>query len=329
MAGLAQRLLDHYDREGRKLPWRGERNLYRIWISEIMLQQTGVTTVLSYYPRFLNRFPTIQQLASASEQEILSQWQGLGYYRRAHHLHQAAKQVVTHMNGQLPEQLEILLRLPGIGPSTAAAILAIGRDQHHAILDGNVKRVLSRLMALDEPLNRSSAQHALWSLARELTPEHRPGDYAQAIMDLGATLCTRTQPACHRCPWSNHCQAYSQGKSSAYPRQTARPVKPHRAELSFLMMDEQNRLLLCQRPAHGLLAGLWEPPSVPVATENLPMANPDMAATLLRHYGVKTSPLKAMAAVKHNFTHFHLTVFPFSGRWLAGEVSIPRQSRGL
>ena len=319
MAGLAQLLLNYYDQEGRKLPWRGERDLYRLWISEIMLQQTGVTTVLSYYPRFLKRFPTIQSLALATDQEVLSQWQGLGYYRRAHHLHRAAQQVVTHMNGQLPEQLDILLTLPGIGPSTGAAILAIGRDQPHAILDGNVKRVLSRLMALNEPLSRTSAQRSLWSLARELTPDHRPGDYAQAIMDLGATLCSRTQPACQHCPWLNHCQAYAQGKSAAYPLPATRPVKPYRAEWSFLMMDEQNRLLLCQRPAHGLLAGLWEPPSLAVAEESLPMANHGIEAILWHHYGVKTTPFKAMPPIKHSFTHFHLTVYPFHGRWVAGE----------
>lgn len=320
MAGLAQQLLAFYDREGRSLPWRGERDLYRIWVSEIMLQQTGVGTVLPYYQRFLERFPDVQSLSLAREEEVLIVWQGLGYYRRARHLHHAAQQVVATMAGQLPERLADLLNLPGIGPSTAAAILAIGRDQPHAILDGNVKRVLARLIALPHPLSSGVAQRQLWSLARSLTPNERPGDYAQAIMDLGATVCTRTHPACQRCPWQTHCQANAQGKSAVFPIVTPRPAKPRRMQWSALIFDNQQRLLLCQRPPQGLLAELWEPPSANIAAEEtVPPESSNIAQMLLQCFDLKTTCPTPLKRVQHTFTHFHLTVYPFTCQLESGQ----------
>ncbi|MEO5363291.1 MAG: A/G-specific adenine glycosylase [Magnetococcus sp. DMHC-8] len=313
---LACRLLAFYDREGRVLPWRGERDLYRLWVSEIMLQQTGVTTVLAYYPRFLERFPDVQSLAQATEEEVLILWQGLGYYQRARHLHQAARQVVTGPAGRLPEDEQGWLALPGIGASTAAAILAIGRDQPLAILDGNVKRVLARLLALPEPLSSRIAQERLWRMARGLTPVRRPGDYAQAIMDLGATVCTRARPACHRCPWQDHCQAHHLGRATDFPVATRRPVRPRRRQLTVLIGNAADQWLFCRRPGRGLLAGLWEPPTFALTAEDpWPLTAMSVAQKLSRHFNRTTTLPVPLDPVEHDFTHFHLTLYPFVCHW--------------
>ncbi|MBF0186932.1 MAG: A/G-specific adenine glycosylase, partial [Magnetococcales bacterium] len=214
---LARQLLDHYDRHGRDLPWRGISDLYAIWISEIMLQQTGVSVVIPYYTRFLERFPTVTSLADASLDAVLSLWQGLGYYRRARHLHTAARLIQTKHGGEFPEEVDQVTALPGVGPSTAHAILAIGREQRLPILDGNVKRVLSRLLAWPHPMGVSRHEKPLWTIADLLTPEQRPGDYAQAIMDLGATLCRRSRPQCERCPWSGACRAFACQSVESFP----------------------------------------------------------------------------------------------------------------
>ncbi|MEO5340608.1 MAG: A/G-specific adenine glycosylase [Magnetococcus sp. MYC-9] len=327
---MAEQLLAHYDQMGRALPWRGERDLYRIWVSEIMLQQTGVGTVLTYYSRFLERFPDLYTLAGSTLEEVLLAWQGLGYYRRAHHLHRAAQQVVQKLSGRLPETLEQWLALPGVGVSTAGAILAIGRDQPHAILDGNVKRVLARLLAFPHPLAGSAAQKQLWAVARHLTPRHRPGDYAQAIMDLGATLCRRDHPLCARCPWHEHCRAHRQGNEASFPVATPRADKPHRVQVSLLVFDARQQLLFCQRPAQGLLAGLWEPPGIewPVAA----ICEGDAARIVQQteqRFGLQITSLESLPCVRHTFTHFHLQVHPFrcrlgapfaGGQWLAREA---------
>ncbi|MBF0162444.1 MAG: A/G-specific adenine glycosylase [Magnetococcales bacterium] len=316
---MAGQLLGFYDRQGRQLPWRGERDLYRLWVSEIMLQQTGVATVLSYYPRFLARFPTVESLAGSTEEAVLLAWQGLGYYRRAQHLHRAAQRLVAR-GGGLPEELEGWLGLPGIGPSTAAAILAIGRDQPHAILDGNVKRVLARLLAFPHPLNSSRAQQVLWSVARQLTPRQRPGDYAQAIMDLGATLCTRSQPDCLRCPWQEHCQAHRLAAVASFPVVVPRPGKPRRRGVAALIFDKNRQLLLCQRPAQGLLAGLWEPPTLAMDdAEMLPLEPQSVAQRIAQRFNLHTTLPQPLPPVQHTFTHFHLTLYPFVCQWLGEE----------
>ncbi len=313
---LAGQLLAFYDREGRPLPWRGERDLYRLWVSEVLLQQTGVSTVLAYYPRFLERFPDVWRLAEATEEAVLVVWQGLGYYQRARHLHRAAQIVVEQMAGRLPEDLASWLALPGIGPSTAAAILAIGRDQPHTILDGNVKRVLARLLALPHPLSSRLALDALWTFARSLTPSHRPGDYAQAIMDLGATVCTRSRPTCPRCPWQGACRAYRLGDVTAFPVTKPRPIKPHRVQWAVLVFDARQAVLLCQRPAQGLLGGLWEPPTFDwTVKDRLPLEPADIAQTIFQRLNLSTTPPVPLAPVQHTFTHFHLTVYPFVCHW--------------
>ncbi|MBF0178309.1 MAG: A/G-specific adenine glycosylase [Magnetococcales bacterium] len=311
--GLADLLLAHYDGHRRDLPWRSTRDPYRIWLAEIMLQQTTVATAIPYYTRFLTRFPDMETLAAASLEEVLGLWQGLGYYRRARFLHAAARQVVARHGGCLPTDFSTLVQLPGIGPSTAGAILAIAHDQHHAILDGNVQRVLARLLALDQPV--AMAKKTLWESARRLTPTTRPGDYAQAIMDLGATLCTPRQPACTHCPWKGACRAHALDRVQDFPRPQPRKEKPRLEQLSLLLVRDGTHILLCRRPEQKLLGGLWEPPGSEPATTLAPQA----LRELTKRLGVQIDRAEQCPTVRHSFTHFHLTAQVWKAAWCADE----------
>ncbi|MBF0368813.1 MAG: A/G-specific adenine glycosylase [Magnetococcales bacterium] len=329
---LAKALLAFYDREGRSLPWRemGVGNLYPIWLSEVMLQQTGVETVIPYFHRFLDRFPDLQSLARADTETVLSLWQGLGYYQRGRNLHRAARLVVEEMGGRIPHTREGLLKLPGIGPNTAAAILAIGLNQPEAILDGNVKRVVARMIALDQPVSSKEGLARLWQAARAWTPANRPGDYAQGIMDLGATLCTPRDPHCPRCPWQADCLGYRQGNPQAYP--VANPKKkaqPKKIQVTLLVRRGDGCLLLVERPAKGLLGGMWEPPGGEMG-EPLSGRSSDprsgqssvwlqqQAEVLVQGLGLQVDRLGALPSVRHVFTHFQLTVYPFQSLYLGG-----------
>ncbi|MBF0190785.1 MAG: A/G-specific adenine glycosylase [Magnetococcales bacterium] len=317
---LAQRLLDHYAQHGRDLPWRRTREPYPVWLSEILLQQTGVKSVLPYYERFLDRFPTIQALAAAPLETVLTCWQGLGYYRRAVHLHAAAQQVVQHHQGRLPDEMASLLKLPGIGPSTAGAILAIAFNQHHAILDGNVKRVLSRLLALDHPPDSTPGKKILWETARLLTPLGHAGTHAQAIMDLGATLCRPRSPDCPHCPWNAWCAAHAKGQPAAYPATMSREVsKPHQYQFNALVVRQDRSLLLVPRPAQGLLGGLWCPPGDDPGPTATPPQAWQVQQWLADRYGLQVHLPQPLETVDHIFTHFRLTVFPFFCPWQAGD----------
>ncbi|MBF0310817.1 MAG: A/G-specific adenine glycosylase [Magnetococcales bacterium] len=304
---LAAGLLDYYRRQGRVLPWRGTRDLYHLWLCEIMLQQTGVATVMPYYERFLVRFPTLESLAHAPLQEVLSLWQGLGYYQRARNLHRAAGRVMEQFQGQIPEEITALQTLPGIGASTAAAILATGRNQPHAILDGNCKRVLARLTALPLPISSRQGLALLWQAATLLTPTGEAGDYAQAIMDLGATVCTPRHPQCERCPWRTDCRARIRGASQDFPVTLAKKAIPERYQMALLLRC-QDQLLLQQRAARGLLGGLWQPPASPLRD-----TPPPWGEELRTLWGdIETLPaLHPLAVVRHTFTHFRLLVSPY------------------
>ncbi|MBF0125192.1 MAG: A/G-specific adenine glycosylase [Magnetococcales bacterium] len=321
---LSRRLLEFYDHHQRSLPWRDNLDVYSVWLSEVMLQQTGVVTVLPYYQRFMGEFPTLQALAQAPLERVLFHWQGLGYYQRARHLHQTAQMIVLHHGGVFPQQLELLLALPGIGRNTASAILAIAFNRPYAILDGNVKRVLARLTALEAPLNRVSEQ-CLWQLAQRLTPVERPGDYAQAIMDLGATICTPRRPQCPRCPWQPYCRARIAGRSEHYPITLASVTKPRRWQIGLLLSRADGRILLMKRSSRGLLAGLWEPPCsdiLPETTTDQPLLPALSADTVCRGFGLEAADWTTAQPIRHTFTHFHLTLFPWQGRWLSGEPDI-------
>ena len=309
---LSDELLIWYDRHRRHLPWRMDNrdphgpDPYGVWLSEIMLQQTTVQTVIPYYLKFTKAWPTVHHLAAAPVEEVMQAWAGLGYYARARNLHACAQAVAAH-GGTFPDSEAQLMQLPGIGPYTAAAIAAIAFQRPAVVMDGNVERVMARLFAIETPL--PSAKPRLKQLAADLTPNARPGDYAQAVMDLGATICTPRSPACDRCPWSAHCQALSQDRAAAFPFKTAKPPKPTRHGLAFWLCDEEDRVLLRRRPPKGLLGGMMEFPSTPWRPEN-----PWTLAEALPHAPAQVLWRMIAGKVHHTFTHFHLELLVVAGR---------------
>ena len=256
-AGFAGKLIAWQGQHGRHgLPWQGTRDPYRVWVSEVMLQQTQVATVLAYYPRFLARFPDVRALAAALLDDVLAAWSGLGYYRRARYLHQGALAVVAQHGGVFPATSIELMTLPGIGRSTAAAIAAFCFDERAAILDGNVKRVLTRVLGFSDDLAEARHEKRLWALAEGLLPQQGMAPYTQALMDLGATLCSVREPRCTGCPAARLCVARRQGRIHDYPKKTRRLRRGHRSH-SLLWLRRGSRLWLVQRPATGVWAGLW------------------------------------------------------------------------
>lgn len=302
---VSRRLLAWYSREGRDLPWRKTRDPYRIWLSEIMLQQTTVAAVIPYYERFLRRFPSIEILASAQLDDVIALWAGLGYYSRARNLHRAAQQIVAEQ-GVFPETLDGLVALPGIGKSTAGAILSIAFDRPAAILDGNVRRVLVRLFAWQEDPRSSRAEKQLWQWAEALTPAESSHDYAQAIMDLGATVCVPRAPLCERCPLQELCQAHKAGLSGLLPGARKYKKIPVRQQVSLLVQCSEN-LLLRQRPPEGFLGGLWELPNVDLSTGQQPQ---QAASRLLADLGLFGDPSE-VGGVRHAYSHFKLELNVF------------------
>ena len=304
-AEISFRLLSWYGKEGRTLPWRENRDPYRIWLSEIMLQQTTVMAVIPYYERFLRRFPTIASLAAASLDDVISLWAGLGYYSRARNLHRAAQKIVTE-HASFPDTLEGLLALPGIGRSTAGAILSIAFDKPAPILDGNVRRVLVRIFAWQEDPRSSRAEKQLWQWAEALTPDEHPHEYAQAIMDLGATVCVPRTPLCESCPLRELCQAFKQGCATQLPVARKQRKLPVRQQVALLVKGSDDYLLR-QRPTEGFLGGLWEFPVVEVSPEQ---DHRQAAECLLADLGL-TGELCEAGAVRHAYSHFKLDLTVF------------------
>lgn len=298
-------LLRWFDRHGRKhLPWQQNKTPYRVWISEIMLQQTQVATVIDYYQRFMQHFPDIESLASATEDKVLHLWAGLGYYSRARNLHRAAKLVVEKLNGKFPETIEALTQLPGIGPSTAGAILALAFNQRATILDGNVKRVLARFHAISAPINELKIENQLWEIATHYTPTKRIADYTQAMMDLGATCCTRTSPQCFACPLASHCKAHQQNIAQQLPIKKATKTLSIRSATFFLLKKNQH-VLLYKRPSTGIWGGLWSLPEIPGKPdlENLNLFYQQLFLNRIEDY-------QHLPAIRHTFTHYRLDMFP-------------------
>lgn len=300
---FAARLLAWFDQHGRRnLPWQQPRSAYRVWLSEVMLQQTQVATVVPYFERFVARFPDFRALAAASADEVLQLWAGLGYYARGRNLHRAAQRIVAEYGGEMPRDFDAVLALPGVGRSTAAAILAQAFGARHAILDGNVKRVLARHGAIAGWPGASAVAARLWSRSEALLPQERLADYTQALMDLGATVCTARVPACAICPVAADCAARLAGTVARYPAPKPRRERPRRRAGLLLVEDRQGRLLLERRPPAGIWGGLW----------CLPMIDENESAdeVLLRRYGLVTAPAGELPALHHAFTHFDLELRP-------------------
>jgi len=299
---MSRGLLAWYDRHRRNLPWRaraGETaDPYHVWLSEIMLQQTTVPAVKPYYETFLRRWPAVEDLARAPLNDVLAAWAGLGYYARARNLHKCAAIVTARHGGRFPADAEALRELPGIGRYTAAAIAAIAFDRPATIVDGNVERVISRLHRIQTPLPK--AKEEIWTLAEQLTPRQRPGDYAQAIMDLGATICTPQKPACSLCPWQSGCQAFTAGDQESYPRKAPKAERPQRYGAAFWILNDQGEVALRRRPPSGLLGGMLEVPGTGWGDKALG------EAAALRKAPMAAEWRWCDGIVRHVFTHFAL-----------------------
>ncbi|OOF70970.1 A/G-specific adenine glycosylase [Rodentibacter caecimuris] len=298
-APFAQAVLTWYEKFGRKhLPWQQNKTLYGVWLSEVMLQQTQVTTVIPYFERFISVFPSIIDLANASQDEVLHLWTGLGYYARARNLHKAAQIIRDKYNGKFPTDFEQVLALSGIGRSTAGAILSSVLNQPYPILDGNVKRVLSRYFAVQGWAGEKKVENQLWQFSTRVTPTTQVADFNQAMMDIGALVCTRTKPKCNLCPLKQHCQVNLQKNWQDYPAKKPKKVLPEKQSY-FLILEEQGKIWLEQRQNSGLWGGLYCFPQFPTKQELL---------NYLNSQGIRC--YQEWTAFRHTFSHFHLDIYP-------------------
>ncbi len=300
---ISDRVLTWFDQHGRKdLPWQKDINPYRVWVSEIMLQQTQVTTVIAYFERFMDELPTIEDLAVADDDLVMHLWTGLGYYTRARNLHKSAKLVCSEYSGVFPSTVETLCELPGIGRSTAGAIVSIAFKQPAAILDGNVKRVLARHNAIDGWPGKTPVLNTLWQYAESFSPDQRVADYSQAMMDLGATLCTRSKPSCSLCPLEQDCLANAEGTQTDYPGKKPKKVLPVKSTQMLIIKNPEGEFLLEKRPNSGIWGGLW----------TFPQIDSDQSPTDYSLDRLKQTPnaIDHQQAYRHTFSHYHLDITP-------------------
>ncbi|KFN44943.1 A/G-specific adenine glycosylase [Arenimonas oryziterrae] len=312
---FAERLLRWFDTSGRHdLPWQHPRSPYNVWLSEIMLQQTQVQTVIPYFERFVRELPTLRDLAAADLDRVLALWAGLGYYARARNLHKAARVCVELHDGELPADFEALSALPGIGRSTAGAILAQAHGLRYAILDGNVKRSLCRFHGVDGWPGSSAVEKKLWELAEEHLPQTRLADYSQAIMDFGATLCTRSDPSCMFCPLQADCVALREGRVEQLPESKPGKPLPERRTVMLVLRDAHGRVLLARRPPSGVWSGMWSLPEV---------ADHDEARLFVEaHARADFDANTPMALIEHTFSHYRLHIAPLLWHGAAATVQI-------
>lgn len=308
-ASFSKAIIRWQKQHGRhQLPWQKNPTAYRVWLSEIMLQQTQVNTVIPYFERFIDRFSDVEALASAHIDEVLFLWSGLGYYSRARNLHRAARMVVADFAGIFPKQLEDLIKLPGVGRSTAGAIRALAYRQKAAILDGNVKRVLARYFAISEPINRAATEKSLWQISEACLPNQEIMAYTQGMMDLGATICTRSKPQCTQCPLQASCVAFHQDLQHTIPKREKQKEKPIR-QADFILLSQYPHILLKQRPTKGIWGGLW---TLPQSEDLIQLSRKSMVAI-----GPK------WLEFRHTFSHFHLDCCIYQGSIDQGE-SLPK-----
>ena len=300
---FSKSILAWFEQHGRKnLPWQQDRTAYRVWVSEIMLQQTQVATVIPYFEAFMARFPTVTDLAEAPLDTVLGLWSGLGYYARARNLHKAAQLVRDEYDGVFPVTFDEVLALPGIGRSTAGAILSLALNQHHAILDGNVKRVLARCFAVPGWPGKTTVAEQLWHYAEQLTPEKRVADFNQAMMDLGAGICTRSRPQCEHCPLNDNCVALAEQRQVDYPGKKPKKAIPVRETQMLLLANDENKIMLQRRPPTGIWGGLLSLPEVPIGD--------DVSLWCETHLGFTVKERSRWPVMRHTFSHFHLDITP-------------------
>lgn len=320
---ISNSVLIWFDRHGRKdLPWQQDRTAYRVWVSEIMLQQTQVATVIPYFNSFMLRFPSVKKLADAPLDAVLNLWSGLGYYARARNLHKAAQLVRDEHGGIFPTDFEEVLALPGIGRSTAGAVLSLALNQRHAILDGNVKRVLARMFAVDGWPGKTVVSDLLWQHTERLTPEKRVADYNQAMMDLGAGICSRSRPHCESCPLQKSCMAFAAGQQGNYPGKKTRKTIPVRETQMLLLSNNANEVLLQRRPPSGIWGGLLSLPEVPIDN--------DVSQWSEKNLGLAVKEQGRWPVVRHTFSHFHLDITPVLVALMdVKEISTARNSQTM
>jgi A/G-specific adenine glycosylase len=313
---IRSRLLAWYHPNRRDLPWRGETSPYRIWISEVMLQQTQVATVIPYYHRFLERFPTLADLAAAPLEDVLKRWAGLGYYARARNLHRAAREIVENYAGRFPETYADLRQLPGFGEYTAGAVASIAFGEAVPAIDGNVKRVLARLFALQENLESGQTTRRLREIATALVDPVSPGDWTQALMELGATVCLPQTPKCLLCSLPDLCQARLLGLERSLPIKPAKKLLPH-FDVAAAVIHHNGRVLIAQRPPDGMLGGLWEfPGGKQEAGETLPEC---LQREIREELGLEIAVDEPIVTIKHGYTHFKITLHAFACRLVTGQ----------
>lgn len=319
-------LLDWYQKNKRTMPWRKTSDPYRIWISEIMLQQTRVDTVIPYYNRFMDAFPAIGDLADADQQQVLKIWEGLGYYSRARNMHYAAKDVVTRLKGEFPANYSQLLKLKGIGPYTAAAISSIAFNEKQAVVDGNVIRVLSRYYGIEEDVRKTSVKKGIQQFADEIIPDGEPGDFNQAVMELGATVCTPKNPECSRCPLSSYCVAYNSAQTETIPYKSPKKKVPHHQIGVGMITDLNRRMLIALRPDDAMLGGLWEFPGGKQKKEE--SIENTVQRELKEELGVEVNVNDKFMQLKHAYSHFKITLHAY---WCTIEsgTPAPNSSNGL
>jgi len=317
VSSIQRALLTWWDASSREMPWRGVEDPYAVWVSEIMLQQTRVETVGPYYRRFMRLFPTVRRLADAPLERVLKAWEGLGYYSRARNLHAAARKVVADFAGRLPGDVERLRSLPGIGPYTAGAIASIAFGLDEPVLDGNVSRVLCRLVAMEDDPARPATRERLWGLARRFVPSGRAGLFNQAMMDLGATLCVPRRPRCADCPLRRHCRARERGLQDRLPVRRARPPVPH-YDIAAGVVRHAGRILIARRREDAMLGGLWELPGGKVE----PGETPAQAAAreIREEVGVEAAVGELVATINHAYAHFRITLHVFACRLTRGRA---------
>lgn len=310
-------LLSWYDRNKRDLPWRGCGDPYKIWISEIMLQQTRVDQVIPYYYRFINRFPTVHDLAEAGLQEVLKVWEGLGYYSRARNLHHAAKTVAERFNGLIPDTWDEIKELKGIGPYSASAILSIAFGRPYAVVDGNVIRVLARFFGIETDVRKATTKNLIQGYADELLDPGRPGDFNQALMELGATVCTPSSPGCQNCPLGSRCAARAIARTDTIPYKSPAKKKPHHQIGVGVLKNNQGEVLIAHRPENAMLGGLWEfPGGKQKETEGIMET---VIRELREELGIEARIIRPLMKLDHTYSHFKITLHAFICELVSGE----------